>query len=237
MSRNCVSRSAGSRSRPVRLRGAAAVAGLAAVALALSACGAPADQTPRAGKSPGTPLPDLAAARAAAKLQPCPAPAATPPAATAGAERLPAVRLPCLAGGDDVDLAAAPGVPTVVNVWASWCLPCREEMPAFQRLSERASDRLRVMGIDSEDPPMTESLLYLAAEKARFPSVYDASGVVRKERGVPGLPFTLFLAADGRVVGSHVGALDDASLAAAVHRYLGVDPGTVPTATGSSGGG
>jgi thiol-disulfide isomerase/thioredoxin len=110
----------------------------------------------------------------------------------------------------------------VVNVWASWCLSCREEMRAFQRLADRAGTRLRVLGVDSEDPPMTDSLAFLSTLKVRFPSVYDVHGSLRIARRLPGLPFTVFVRADGRVAGTHAGELDDAGLAAAVRQWLGV---------------
>ncbi|MBI1759576.1 MAG: TlpA family protein disulfide reductase [Actinobacteria bacterium] len=171
---------------------------------------------------------DLAAARDRAGLAPCPVPVPGPgisPAAAGGGDGLPDVTLPCLAGGPAVPLAGPPGVPTVVNVWATWCLSCRQEMPAFQRLADRAGGRLRVLGVDSEDPSMAESLAFLTAVKVRFPSVYDVNGAVRTARRVPGLPFTMFVRSDGQIASVHVGALDDAALAAAVREQLGVPAG------------
>ena len=64
---------------------------------------------------------------------------------------LPAVTLPCLGGGQEVDLARCAG-PLVVNLWASWCGPCRQEMPVLEDFHEQYGDRVPVLGIDSQDP-------------------------------------------------------------------------------------
>jgi thiol-disulfide isomerase/thioredoxin len=202
--------------RPVIAAGLALAALLAALA-ALAGC------TTATGAAPGRPpagSADLTAARARAKLAPCPAPAAE----RAPRADLPAVSLPCLAGGPDVPLSRLAGLPMVVNAWASWCVPCRAEMPAFERLAGRAGSRLRVLGVDTEDAPAS-ALDFAAARGVHFASVLDNSGALRTRQRISGLPFTLFVRADGSIASVHIGPLDYAGLVAEVGRQLGVDVG------------
>jgi thiol-disulfide isomerase/thioredoxin len=196
----------------------AGLAALLAVAASLAGC-----TSARSGAAPSRPpagSADLAAARARAGLAPCPAPAAAP----APKADLPEVSLPCLAGGPDVPLSRLAGVPMVVNAWASWCVPCRAELPAFERLAGGAGDRLRVLGVDTEDAPAS-ALDFAAARGVHIASVVDSAGTLRTGRHIAGLPFTLFVRADGSLASVHIGPLDYADLAAEVARQLGVDVG------------
>ncbi|MDQ6649914.1 MAG: TlpA family protein disulfide reductase, partial [Actinomycetota bacterium] len=152
-------------------------------------------------------------------LEPCPSSGP----ARVGPDSLPALTLGCLGAGPSVGLAGlSAGVPMVVNLWASWCAPCQRELPAFQRLHERAGGRLTVLGVLTKDPsPLwRDSLL---ASGVRYPSVRDDDGtLLARERGV-GLPMTLLVRADGSVASRYIGpALDDAALAALVETNLGL---------------
>ncbi|MFY1674709.1 TlpA family protein disulfide reductase [Plantactinospora sp. WMMB334] len=135
---------------------------------------------------------------------------------------LPAVRLPCFSGETEVAVGELRG-PAVINLWASWCPPCRRELPAFQRLSARAGDRLRVIGVNTRDSwPAAESIgVDFGLE---FPSLYDRDQTLLRELGGRAvLPITLFVDADGRIRHrDETGALDDAALTALVRRHLGV---------------
>ena len=205
--------------RPLRAAVALALAGLLVPGLAgcstAPRAAGPADRPPAGA--------DLAAAQARARLAACPRPGAGLGAA-ASASGLPAVPLPCLAGGPDVVLARLSGTPTVLNGWASWCVPCRAELPAFQRLSQAAGGRLRVLGVDTEDAAGA-AVDFAAARGVRFASVYDSTGRVRTMQRVAGLPFTLFVRADGSVAGVHVGPLEYPDLVAEATRQLGVRVG------------
>jgi thiol-disulfide isomerase/thioredoxin len=142
-----------------------------------------------------------------------------------GGDTLPELVLPCLAGGPDLWLAALSGVPTVLTAWASWCLPCRRELPYFQRLADATRGRLRVLGVASDEPSMDDPLTFAAAVGVRFASGYDPAGRLRAARGIAGLPFTLLVRADGTVATVHIGPFGSAELAAAVQRQLGVSVG------------
>ena len=132
-------------------------------------------------------------------LGPCP----EQPDEPAADSDLPATEFECFGGGT-LDLSRAPGVPTVINLWASWCAPCREEMPLVEQLAEAGGDQLRVLGVVSVD--RVEAAASFAEEAgATFPSAFDADGEVMSALGVNNLPHTVFLAADGSLAYFQVG--------------------------------
>ncbi len=186
-------------------------AGVLALGLALGGCTSGAAEEP--GGAAATPTPDPLAA-----LAPCPE---QPDRTAEGAETLPAVELTC-PGGGSFDLGRAPGVPTVVNLWASWCGPCREELPLVQQLAEAGGDRLAVVGVISRDgAPQAAS--FAADAGATFPSAFDGDGELMAELGLGGLPYTYLLDADGGVAHVQVGPVADlAELEGLVAEHLGV---------------
>ena len=160
--------------------------------------------------------PDLSALRTAASLEPCPA--------GLGPE-MPDVVLPCLGGGPDVELRAqAPGRPTLVNVWASWCAPCAEEAPELVAFAEKAAGRVGVVGVLHQDD-LGRGLAFSRDFGMRYPSLVDDDGDVLRAFP-PGPPVTLFLDAEGRVVHRRSGAFRDlAELEGLVAEHLGVQVG------------
>jgi cytochrome c biogenesis protein CcmG, thiol:disulfide interchange protein DsbE len=154
----------------------------------------------------------------ASTLVPCPD---QPDTVAQGAELMPALDLDCPAGGS-LDLGRAPGVPTLVNLWATWCPPCREELPVLQQFAEDARDRVRVIGVISKDGrPQAESF---ADEMAiGFPSAFDGEGALMGELGLNALPFTYFLNAEGGLEHTQVGDVGSAEeLRGLVAQHLGV---------------
>lgn len=185
-------------------------AGLAGVVLLLVAAFAV-----RAAESEPAAAPDprLVQLREAADLAPCPA--------GLGPE-LPDLVLPCLGGGPDVALTSRePGRPTLVNVWATWCPPCVEEVPDLAAFAERAGDRVGLVGVLTQDST-TSALEFARQFGMRWPSVVDDQGeVFRAFR--PGPPVTLFLDASGRVVHKRSGKFDDVTeIEQLVEQHLGV---------------
>ncbi|MFC0533436.1 TlpA family protein disulfide reductase [Phytohabitans kaempferiae] len=134
---------------------------------------------------------------------------------------LPDVALPCFTGGQEVEVSAIRG-PAVLNLWGSWCGPCREELPAFQRFADRAAGKVTVIGVDIRDSRSAASSL---AEElgVTYPNLFDPSERLRAKLGITALPATLFVDRDGRV--RHVynsTALDEAELATLAAQHLGV---------------
>jgi thiol-disulfide isomerase/thioredoxin len=129
-----------------------------------------------------------------AGIAPCPV--ATAPPARDG---LPDVVLPCLGGGRDVRLSGLRG-PMVVNLFAQWCGPCREELPHYQTLHEKAGHRLRVLGLDYLDTRPAGALALARTAGVTYPLVADPAGGVRTAFRVRGLPGIVLVDAAGRVV-------------------------------------
>jgi len=186
-------------------------AGALALGLTLAGCTSGATEEP--GGTAGSPSTDPLAA-----LEPCPE---QPDRAAEGDETLPALTLPC-PGGGSLDLGRAPGVPTVVNLWASWCGPCREELPLMQDLADAAGDQLSVVGVVSKDgAPQAAS--FAADAGATFPSAFDGDGELMAELGLGALPYTYLLDADGGIAYVQVGQIDSLDeLRSLVAEHLGV---------------
>ena len=156
------------------------------------------------------PLPAL---RRAAALSPC-------PVGLGGT--VPDLTLTCLGDGTDVALRrAAPGRPTIVNIWATWCGPCVREVPALVAFAGKAGDRVAVVGVDTEDEP-DQALRFAKQYGMHYPSVVDPDGKVLRAFG-SGPPITLLLDATGAVQLRHQGELKtSAEIEKLVARHLGV---------------
>jgi thiol-disulfide isomerase/thioredoxin len=135
---------------------------------------------------------DLAPLRAAAALDPCPGPSGAPPAGP-----LAGITVPCLGATGAVDLGAAlAGRPALLNVWASWCAPCRAELPALEEYAARA-DAVPVVGIDVQDDPRS-ALALLRELGVTLPSVTDPDDALRRALALPpALPMSYVVQADG----------------------------------------
>jgi thiol-disulfide isomerase/thioredoxin len=167
--------------------------------------------------------PELRAARKRAGIEACPAPSS--PGGGAPKDPLPDVTLPCLGGGPDVDLSSLRG-PMVVNLWAQWCGPCREELPHYQALHERAGDRVRVLGVDYQDTRPAWAIGLLRETGVTYASVADPGGELRVPLRVRGLPAVLFVDEQGRVVHQEfVVVRSYEQLAGMVEEHLGVAVG------------
>ena len=104
------------------------------------------------------------------------------------------------------------GTPIVLNFWASWCGPCKDEAPALDRAWRRAQrDGVLVLGINVQDS-RSNARDFLRRFDVPYPSLRDTGPKVTRAYGVTGLPETLFIDGGGRVVGQVVGIVDDAAL-------------------------
>lgn len=130
---------------------------------------------------------------------------------------LPAVALHALDGAPTTLAALAGGKPLVVNLWASWCPPCRREMPVLAAAQQARADIVFVYANQREDAAAAGAFLDRSGVTLRN-VVLDSGAALGKAAGSSALPTTLFYDARGRLVDTHLGELSDASLASKLQK-------------------
>lgn len=131
---------------------------------------------------------------------------------------MPDVALENIKGGD-TSLTAFTGKPVVVNLWASWCPPCRREMPMMAEMAAARDDVTFLFVNQGEKRTTVEG--YLNNEKLTLSNVLlDARMDVPRHYATPGLPVTLFIGADGKLRSIHVGEISREALKGAISRLI-----------------
>ena len=121
------------------------------------------------------------------------------------------------------------GKAVIVNFWATWCAPCREEMPLLVKLqAQYAAQGLQVVGIATDETDVKDVKTFLTKMTVNYPILMGDESVGRLVAGfggqLIGLPFTLVLDKDGHVITSHAGQLDPQEAQALVQAALGLAP-------------
>jgi len=107
--------------------------------------------------------------------------------------------------GQPISTADWHGKVVILNFWATWCPPCREEIPEMIDLTNRYKDRLQVVGVSMDDGDPAEVRQFAKEIGINYPIVMWSREIVREYGGVPGLPTSFVINREGRVVQKHVG--------------------------------
>jgi cytochrome c biogenesis protein CcmG, thiol:disulfide interchange protein DsbE len=143
--------------------------------------------------------------------------------ALARGERKPAptIALPLLQGGGERSLADYKGKVVLMNVWASWCTPCRDESPLLERWQQRMQAHGgTVLGIDTLDVT-GDALSFIKRYRLTYPQLHDRDGVTIQKFGVIQYPESFLIDRQGRVAATQRGPVDEAWLRAHVVPLLG----------------
>ena len=131
------------------------------------------------------------------------------------------IMLDCLDGTDGASINGIKG-PAIINVWGSWCGPCKEEMPLLRPFYEKAQGKLALIGVDVEEASIEDGRKFVENNGITWPNLYDADGKSRAYFGM-GVPVTWFIAADGSVAYKHIGVIkSEKELISMTSKYLGV---------------
>lgn len=114
-------------------------------------------------------------------------------------------------GGDSFTLSDMRGQPVVLNFWATWCPPCRAEIPYFEAASRKYNGQVAVVGIDDGEPPETVTP-FVAELGMSYPVPLDVHSEVSKQYRVNSLPSTYFVDREGTIRHIHIGIISQAVL-------------------------
>lgn len=115
------------------------------------------------------------------------------------------------------------GVPVVVNIWASWCGPCRAESPNLVKAAERHGTEVQFLGVDILDQ-RAAAQAFIQEEGYPYPSVFDPTGEIRDRLGYIGQPGTIFYNASGRKVDEWSGPIGLQQLLDRIDKILNSQP-------------
>jgi thiol-disulfide isomerase/thioredoxin len=133
-------------------------------------------------------------------------------------QALPGVTLQPLAGGQAVDLSRLRG-PLVINLWASWCGPCREELPHYQAFAQKYAGKVDVLGVDWQETRRDSAVKLARDSGVTYPLVADPKGQLRAQA----LPKIILVDRHGQVAHQEYAKITSVkTLEGLVHRYLGV---------------
>ena len=127
----------------------------------------------------------------------------------------------CLDGSTGVNIAAIKG-PAIINVWGSWCAPCKDELPYFVEFNREFGSKVQLIGLDVEESNPADGRRFALEQGINWPNLYDGEGGTRKYFGM-GVPVTWFIDGNGRVLHKKIGVIKSVSeLKELSKKYLGV---------------
>jgi thiol-disulfide isomerase/thioredoxin len=124
--------------------------------------------------------------------------------------------------GQVISTASWRGKVVLLNFWATWCPPCREEIPEMIQLQKRFKDKLQIVGISMDDSPADDVRQFAQEMKIDYPVVMGSGTLSREYGGVPALPTTFVVNTDGRIVQKHEGLYDIDTYDSEIRSLLGM---------------
>ena len=112
---------------------------------------------------------------------------------------------PCLDGKSALHFSALRG-PLIVNVWGSWCAPCKEEVPIIRSFYAKAKSQFQILGVDVEEAKPSDGTAFIVENGMTWPNVIDPDGRSRGYFGM-GVPVTWFIDSNGVIVHKKIGAV------------------------------
>jgi thiol-disulfide isomerase/thioredoxin len=124
--------------------------------------------------------------------------------------------------GKTVDKADWGGKVVLVNFWATWCPPCRMEIPELMELKKTYGDRLEIVGISEDEDPPAKVLKFVQSEGMTYPVIMATPKLIASYGGVPALPTSFLIDTKGRVVTKHSGLYPIESYHLEIRSLLGL---------------
>ena len=131
------------------------------------------------------------------------------------------------AAGETLQLTDYQGGPLVINLWATWCPPCRREMPVLENAQQQRPD-LTFLFVNQGESMQSVATFLETQGLSLSNMLFDRGGRLGQAVGSMALPTTLFYSPDGRLLSSHLGELSNASLARALEGFGPAPPAAVP---------
>jgi thiol-disulfide isomerase/thioredoxin len=160
------------------------------------------------------------------------------PSSSAGQENQPTIRFvrnPDLApdfklsslDGKPITLADSHGKVILLNFWATWCGPCRAEIPDLVDLQNKYKDRLQILGLVVDDDDQDAIKTFVAEFRINYPVSIAGDAIRMQYGGIPALPTSFVLDAEGRIVQKHEGLRDPILYETEIRSLLGLPIGNV----------
>jgi thiol-disulfide isomerase/thioredoxin len=127
----------------------------------------------------------------------------------------------CLDGSEGVNVAAIKG-PAIINVWGSWCEPCKKELPYFTEFYQSMDRQIQLIGVDVEEKRIEDGRMFARTHGIMWPNLFDADGSTRKYFGM-GVPVTWFIDSDGKILYKKIGPFNSTEeLRTMTFKYFGL---------------